>query len=222
MDVWWFRLPRRPDDPRGLAGVLGAGRATIVIDRGDYFQIAYVIPKGSDAELRAQGIETPQNSLVSMVPWMADRVGALTSFDDVKLLDVQLDRLPRWFSEGVLFIGDAAHAMSPVGGVGINLAIADAVAAARVLAGPLRAGRVSARQLARVQGRRWIPAALLQALQRTIHARVIAVAVSTDVANRRPSTAVRLVSRAIVLRQLAGYVVAIGPLPEHAPQSARK
>jgi 2-polyprenyl-6-methoxyphenol hydroxylase-like FAD-dependent oxidoreductase len=112
--------------------------------------------------------------------------------------------------------------MSPVGGVGINLAIADAVAAARVLAGPLRAGQVSARQLARVQARRWIPAALLQALQRMIHARVIAVAVSTDVANRRPSTAVRLVSRAIVLRQLAGYVVAIGPLPEHAPQSARK
>ena len=121
-----------------------------------------VIPKGSDAELRAQGIETLRNSLVSMVPWMADRVGALTSFDDVKLLDVQLNRLPRWFSKGVLFIGDAAHAMSPVGGVGINLAIADAVAAARVLAGPLRAGQVSARQLARVQARRWIPAALLQ------------------------------------------------------------
>jgi 2-polyprenyl-6-methoxyphenol hydroxylase-like FAD-dependent oxidoreductase len=136
MDVWWFRLPRRPDDPPGLAGVLDTGRATITIDRGDYYQIAYIIPKGSDAELRAQGIDTLRSNLVSMVPWLADRVGALTSFDDVKLLDVQLNRLRRWYCDGLLCIGDAAHAMSPVGGVGINLAVADAVAAARILAKP--------------------------------------------------------------------------------------
>ena len=220
MDVWWFRLPRRRDDPPGLAGVLGAGRATIVIDRGDYYQIAYIIPKGSDAELRARGIEALHQSLVSMVPWLADRVDAVASFDDVKLLDVQLNRLPRWFSDGVLFIGDAAHAMSPVGGVGINLAIADAVAAARILAGPLRAGQVSTRQLARVQARRWLPAALLQALQRMIHARVIAVAVAGEGLERAPTRGVRLVGRIAALRQLAGYVVAIGPLPEHAPRSA--
>jgi 2-polyprenyl-6-methoxyphenol hydroxylase-like FAD-dependent oxidoreductase len=220
MDVWWFRLPRRADDPSGLAGVLRAGHATITIDRGDYYQIAYIIPKGTDAAMRAQGIEALQAALVSMVPWLADRVDTLTSFDDVKLLDVQLNRLRRWYSDGVLFIGDAAHAMSPVGGVGINLAVADAVAAARILAGPLRAGRVSTRQLARVQVRRWLPAALLQAAQRMIHANVIAIAVAGG--HPGPPRGVRLVSRTLALRRFIGYMVAIGPLPEHAPKYARR
>jgi 2-polyprenyl-6-methoxyphenol hydroxylase-like FAD-dependent oxidoreductase len=137
MDVWWFRLPRNPDDPHGLAGVLGTGHACVVIDRGDYYQIAYVIPKGRDGALRARGIEEFHRGVVSLVPWLAGRIDALTSFDDVKLLDVQLNRLRRWYLDGMLLIGDAAHAMSPVGGVGINLAVADAVAAARILAGPL-------------------------------------------------------------------------------------
>jgi 2-polyprenyl-6-methoxyphenol hydroxylase-like FAD-dependent oxidoreductase len=220
MDVWWFRLPRRLDDPIGLAGVLRAGRATITIDRGDYYQIAYIIPKGTDATMRAQGIEALKGALVSMVPWLADRVDTLTSFDDVKLLDVQLNRLRRWYSDGVLFIGDAAHAMSPVGGVGINLAVADAVAAARILAGPLRTGRVSTRQLARVQMRRWLPAALLQAAQRMIHANVIAIAVAGG--HPGPPRGVRLVSRTPALRRFIGYMVAIGPLPEHAPKYARR
>jgi 2-polyprenyl-6-methoxyphenol hydroxylase-like FAD-dependent oxidoreductase len=220
MDVWWFRLPRRPDDPSGLAGVLRAGHATITIDRGDYYQIAYIIPKGTDTELRAQGIEALHRALVGMVPWLADRVDTLTSFDDVKLLDVQLNRLRRWYGDGVLFIGDAAHAMSPVGGVGINLAVADAVAAARLLAGPLRAGRVSTRQLARVQVRRWFPAAILQAAQRLIHANVIAVAVGGG--DQGPPRGVRLVSRTLALRRFIGYMVAIGPLPEHAPKYARR
>jgi 2-polyprenyl-6-methoxyphenol hydroxylase-like FAD-dependent oxidoreductase len=220
MDVWWFRLPRRPDDPPGLAGVLHAGHATITIDRGDYYQIAYIIPKGTDAQMRAQGIESLRGALVSMVPWLADRVDTLTSFDDVKLLDVQLNRLRRWYSDGVLFIGDAAHAMSPVGGVGINLAVADGVAAARILAGPLRAGRVSRLQLARVQARRWLPAALVQAAQRTIHANVIAVAVGGG--DQGPPRGVGLVSRTPALRRLVGYLVAIGPLPEHVPKYARR
>jgi 2-polyprenyl-6-methoxyphenol hydroxylase-like FAD-dependent oxidoreductase len=222
MDVWWFRLPRRPDDPRGLAGVLDTGRAAITIDRGDYYQIAYIIPKGSDAELRAQGIDVLRRNLVSLVPWLADRVSALTSFDDVKLLDVQLNRLRRWYCDGLLCIGDAAHAMSPVGGVGINLAVADAVAAARILAKPLRAGRVSKRQLARVQVRRWIPAAILQGLQRMIHANVIAAAVGSDGADHKPPRGVQRVSHIRLLRQLAGYLVAIGPLPEHAPKYAQR
>ena len=220
MDVWWFRLPRHAGDPAGLAGVLRAGHASIMIDRGDYYQIAYIIQKGTDAELRAQGIGVLQRALVDMVPWLADRIETLTSFDDVKLLDVQLNRLHRWYSDGVLFIGDAAHAMSPVGGIGINLAVADAVAAARVLAKPLRAGRVSNRQVARIQIRRWVPAALLQAAQRTIHANVIAVAVSGG----EPAApgAVRLVSRSKILQRFVGYMVAIGPLPEHAPRYARR
>jgi 2-polyprenyl-6-methoxyphenol hydroxylase-like FAD-dependent oxidoreductase len=111
MDVWWFRLPRNADDPHGLAGVLGTGHACIAIDRGDYFQIAYIIPKGRDAELRAQGVETLHRGVVTLVPWLAGRVEALTSFDDVKLLDVQLNRLRRWYTDGLLLIGDAAHAM---------------------------------------------------------------------------------------------------------------
>ena len=220
MDVWWFRLPRRPDDPRGLAGVLRAGHAAITIDRGDYYQIAYIIPKGADAQMRAQGIGALTGALVSMVPWLADRVDTLTSFDDVKLLDVQLNRLRRWYSDGVLFIGDAAHAMSPVGGVGINLAVADAVAAGRILAGPLRAGRLTTRQLARVQARRWRPAALLQAAQRMIHANVIAVAVAGG--DQVPPRGVRVVSRSVALQRFVGYLVAIGPMPEHVPKYARK
>ncbi|PXX10390.1 FAD-dependent oxidoreductase [Mycolicibacterium moriokaense] len=221
MDVWWFRLPRNADDPHGLAGVLGTGHACIAIDRGDYFQIAYIIPKGRDAELRAQGIETLRRGVVTLAPWLAGRVEALTSFDDVKLLDVQLNRLRRWYADGLLLIGDAAHAMSPVGGVGINLAVADAVAAGRALAGPLRRGTVSTRQLARVQARRWLPAALIQSVQRVIHSRVIAVAVSAG-QTAKPPRFVRIANRVPALRTVAGYAVAIGPLPEHVPEFARR
>jgi 2-polyprenyl-6-methoxyphenol hydroxylase-like FAD-dependent oxidoreductase len=221
MDVWWFRLPRNADDPHGLAGVLGAGHACIAIDRGDYFQIAYIIPKGRDAELRAQGIETLHRGVVTLVPWLAGRVEALTSFDDVKLLDVQLNRLRRWYTDGLLLIGDAAHAMSPVGGVGINLAVADAVAAGRALAGPLRRGSVSTRQLARVQARRWLPAVLVQSVQRVIHSRVIAVAVPAG-QPAKPPLLVRIANKVPALRTVAGYAVAIGPLPEHAPEFARR
>jgi 2-polyprenyl-6-methoxyphenol hydroxylase-like FAD-dependent oxidoreductase len=155
------------------------------------------------------------------VPWLAGRVGTVTSFDDVKLLDVQLNRLRRWYTEGLLLIGDAAHAMSPVGGVGINLAVADAVAAARILAGPLRSGSVSTRQLARVQARRWLPAALIQSVQRVIHTRVIAVAVSAG-QPVKPPLFVRIADKVPALRTAAGYGIAIGPLPEHVPKFARR
>ena len=221
MDVWWFRVPRSSDDPHGLAGVLGAGHALIVIDRGDYYQCAYVIPKGLDAELRAQGVESLHRGVVALVPWLAEHVASLTSMDDVKLLDVQLNRLRRWYADGLLLIGDAAHAMSPVGGVGINLAVADAVAAAAALAGPLRCGTVSTRQLARVQARRWLPAALIQSVQRVVHSRVIAVAVSTG-QPVRPPLLVRLADKMTPLRTAAGYAIAIGPLPEHVPEFARR
>jgi 2-polyprenyl-6-methoxyphenol hydroxylase-like FAD-dependent oxidoreductase len=221
MDVWWFRLPRDADDPHGLAGVLGTGHACVVIDRGDYYQCAYVIPKGRDAELRAQGIEALHRGVLALVPWLAGHITAVTSFDDVKLLDVQLNRLHRWYTDGLLLIGDAAHAMSPVGGVGINLAVADAVAAARILAGPLRSGTVSTRTLARVQARRWLPAALVQAVQRVIHSRVIAVAVSGD-RPAKPPLLVRIATKVRALRTAAGYGIAIGPLPEHVPEFARR
>nr|WP_269462760.1 FAD-dependent oxidoreductase [Mycobacterium basiliense] len=220
MDVWWFRMPRRADDPTGLAGIFDAGHGAIAIDRGDYYQIAFVIPKGSDAKLRAQGITELHRVLTNMMPWLADRVDSLNSFDDVKLLDVQLNRLRNWHTGGVLCIGDAAHAMSPVGGVGINLAVADAVAAARILAGGLRRGRVSRSRLVWLQARRWAPTAFLQAIQRAIHAVVVAVAVQET--TPEPSRAVRLVSRSLALRRMMGYLIAIGPLPEHAPKYARR
>ena len=221
MDVWWFRLPREADDPPGLAGVLGTGAAQIVIDRGDYYQCAYVIPKGRDAELRADGIEALHRGVAGLVPWLADHLAPLTSFDDVKLLDVQLNRLRRWYCDGLLLIGDAAHAMSPVGGVGINLAVADAVAAGRIVAGPLRDGTISTKHLARVQARRWLPAALIQAVQRVVHNRVIAVAV-TSTKPAKPPLLVRIAARLRPLRTAAGYGIAIGPLPEHVPAFARR
>jgi 2-polyprenyl-6-methoxyphenol hydroxylase-like FAD-dependent oxidoreductase len=221
MDVWWFRLPRSTDDPHGLAGVLDTGHGLIVIDRADYYQCAYVIPKGLDARLRAQGIETLHRAVVALAPWLAGHVTTLTSFDDVKLLDVQLNRLRRWYTDGLLLIGDAAHAMSPVGGVGINLAVADAVAAAAALAGPLRRGRVTTGQLARVQARRWLPAALIQSVQRAVHSRVIAVAVSGG-QEQKPPLFVRLAGKVRFLRSAAAYAIAIGPLPEHAPEFARR
>jgi 2-polyprenyl-6-methoxyphenol hydroxylase-like FAD-dependent oxidoreductase len=224
MDVWWLRLPRRPDDPHGLNGVFSSGHGCAMIDRGDYYQIAYIIPKGADATLRSGGIDGLRRRLVALVPWLADRVDALTSFDEVKLLDVQVNRLRRWYTDGLLLIGDAAHAMSPVGGVGINLAVADAVAAAGILAEPLRAGQVSTARLARVQARRWIPTALIQAVQRVIHARVIAAAVSGEPGGRssRPPRAVRMLNKVPALGAAVAYGVAIGPLPEHAPMFARR
>lgn len=222
IDVWWFRLPRRHGDPRGLNGVFQTGQAVAVIDRGDYYQIAYLIPKGSDAAMRAAGIEALQRHVGTLVPWLADRVDALTSFDDVKLLDVQLNRLRRWYTDGLLLIGDAAHAMSPVGGVGINLAVADAVATARILAGPLRSGSVSTRQLARVQIRRVIPAALIQRFQRLVQERVLAVGLTGDRQQRKPPLAIRVAGRIPALRAVAAYGIAIGPLPEHVPAYARR
>jgi 2-polyprenyl-6-methoxyphenol hydroxylase-like FAD-dependent oxidoreductase len=220
MDIWWFRLPRHADDPSGLAGTFESGHGIILIDRGDYYQIASVIPKGSDAKMRAEGIESLHRVIVRLVPWLADRVDTLTSFDDVKLLDVQLNRLRRWYSDGVLCIGDAAHAMSPVGGVGINLAVADAVATARILGGPLLAGHVSTRQLARVQVRRWIPTAIVQGLQRVIHKQVISsVVTGPDTGLPR---AAQVLTGSVTFRRLIAYIVAIGPLSEHAPKFAQR
>lgn len=224
MDVWWFRLPRVEGDPHGLNGRFENGQAVALIDRGDYFQVAYLIKKGSDAAMRAEGIESLRSRVGALVPWLADRTDELRSFDDVKLLDVQLNRLRRWYADGILFLGDAAHAMSPVGGVGINLAVADAVAAARILAGPLRAGTVSRRHLALVQARRWLPAALIQRVQRFVHDNVIARAFSGPITDEpaAPPRALRLARRFPILPRIGAYGVAIGPLPEHAPDFARR
>jgi 2-polyprenyl-6-methoxyphenol hydroxylase-like FAD-dependent oxidoreductase len=138
MDVLWMRLSKRPEDGTAILGRIQAGRLFVMLDRGDYWQCAFVIPKGGFAELRRRGLPAFRQAILELNPALASRMQELTSWDDVKLLTVRVDRLKRWYKPGVLCIGDAAHAMSPVGGVGINLAIQDAVAAANILAVPLR------------------------------------------------------------------------------------
>jgi 2-polyprenyl-6-methoxyphenol hydroxylase-like FAD-dependent oxidoreductase len=225
MDVLWFRLPRLATDPEGLAGRISRSNLMIMIDRGDYFQIGFVIRKGSIATLRDEGIEAFRRRLRGVVPWLGDRVELLESFDDIKLLNVVLSRMPSWYREGLLCIGDAAHAMSPVGGVGINLAVQDAVAAGRILAPSLRTGTVSMSRLRAVQWRRWPPTVLTQAFQRLAHRVVIETSIADDEAAPRPTAApapLRFMQRFPVLQAIPGYLVGIGLLPEHAPDFARR
>jgi 2-polyprenyl-6-methoxyphenol hydroxylase-like FAD-dependent oxidoreductase len=227
LDIWWFRLPRGHVGLQGLIARVGNGALLVMIDRGSYFQLGYQIPKGSDAQLRAQGIEAFQARLAALAPEFGDQIGAVDSWDDVKLLAVRLDRMPRWFGPGLLCIGDAAHAMSPVGGVGINLAIQDAVAAARYLAAPLRGGEVRLGDLARVQARRWAPTFLTQSVQQLLHRLVFQPVLAGELGAggsgpRRPSRIARLLRRFPRLQAIPPYMVAIGVLPEHAPSFARR
>jgi 2-polyprenyl-6-methoxyphenol hydroxylase-like FAD-dependent oxidoreductase len=223
MDVLWFRLPKPPDPsgvPFGGAGRITRGRMMVRLDRGDYWQCAYLVPKGGYAALQAAGFERFRDDVARLLP---DAVSpeALAGWDDVRVLSVRVDRLTRWHEPGLLFIGDAAHAMSPIGGVGINLAVQDAAAAARLLAGPLRDGRrtrspVPARALARVRRRRLLPTVVTQALQRQIQTRMITRILAGDQPVTAPR-ALRLLDRHPRLQGLPARVVGIGLLPEHAP-----
>jgi 2-polyprenyl-6-methoxyphenol hydroxylase-like FAD-dependent oxidoreductase len=224
MDVLWFRLPRFDTDPEGALGRISRSNFLIMIDRGDYFQIGFVIRKGSITTLRDHGIAAFRQRLRDVVPWLGDRVELLQSFDDIRLLNVVLSRLPRWYRPGLLCIGDAAHAMSPVGGVGINLAVQDAVAGGRILAQSLRLGRVPTTILRRVQRRRWLPTVITQAFQRVAHRVVVAASIADDEAGPRPTIApvpLRMMQRFPLLQAIPGYFIGIGLLPEHAPNFAR-
>jgi 2-polyprenyl-6-methoxyphenol hydroxylase-like FAD-dependent oxidoreductase len=225
LDVWWFRLPRHEGDPSGAVGVMSRARAVIMLDRNDYWQTAVLIRKGSDAAERARPVAEMVAGIAEVAPWLADRVGSVSSWEDVKLLDVRVDRLRRWHQDGLLCIGDAAHAMSPVGGVGINLAVQDAVAAATLLAAPLKAGTVTTRDLAKVQRRRFLPTAVVQGVQRVLHARVLRPALAGDIEIARATELplpVRVMRRFPWLRRVPAYVVGRGFRPEHAPEFARR
>lgn len=214
IDVLWFRLSRHEGDPQDTFGYAGDGRFMAFINRGDYWQIGYVIPKGADRRVRASGIEAFRRSVGEAVPELTHRTEELQDWDEVKLLSVQADRLRRWHRPGLLCIGDAAHAMSPVGGVGINLAIADAVTAANTLVRPLAAGRVRSRDLMAVQLRRELPTRAIQALQSFAQRRVIYSSLRPSGTPSLP-TPVRVLLRLRPVRSLPARIIAFGIWPAH-------
>jgi len=219
MDVLWFRLSRRPNDPANLMGIFDSGRIFVMINRDSYWQCGYVIAKGTVDELRGRGIEAFRAKVAEIVPFARDRVGELRAWEDVSLLTVRVDRLATWHRPGLLCIGDAAHAMSPVGGVGINLALQDAVAAANILAGPILEGRVTREDLARVQRRRELPTRLTQWVQVQVQNRLIAPMLGGAPTARLP-LALRLLRRFAVLRRLPARLIGIGVRPEHVKSVA--
>ncbi len=223
MDVLWFTLSRRPPDPEASMGRFDVGRIFVLLNRGLHWQCGYVIPKGAADEIRRRGLDAFRASVASLVPFEPGRVAEIREWDDVKLLTVKVDRLERWYRPGLLCIGDAAHAMSPVGGVGINLAIQDAVAAANLLWRHLREGRLTTDHLRRVQRRRQWPTRVTQGLQIAMQRRII-----TQVLRGHLTAPlfVRLLARYAVLRRLPARFVGLGIRPEHietpAVETARR
>ena len=220
IDVLWFRLSRRPDDTDETQGRFEAGRIFVMLNRGDYWQCAYVVAKGSFEAVKARGLAAFQADLRPLLPFAEARAAELADWDQVKLLGVQVNRLETWSRPGLLCIGDAAHAMSPVGGVGVNLAVQDAVAAANALAEPLRRGAVAARDLKAVQRRRAWPTRATQALQILVQNRVLLAALESD-APIRPPRALRVIAAVPGLRDLPAWIIGMGLRRERlrAPQA---
>jgi len=214
MDVLWFALPRAPADPEETVGRFDAGRIFIMLNRGTHWQCGFVIPKGTFGEVQARGLDAFQAELARLAPFIGDRGREIARWDDVKLLTVAVDRLTEWAAPGLLCIGDAAHAMSPVGGVGINLAIQDAVATANILAERLRAGAVGLEDLQKIQRRRAFPARVTQAGQVFIQRRVISRVLGRS-GPLRPPLIFRLLARFPVLRRIPARLIGIGVRPEH-------
>jgi len=220
-DAWWFRLPREEGDPSSITPQMRDKRFAIALPRRGFFQIAYLSAKGDDAGLRAAGVEKFREGIAALYPWLGDRVEKLESMDDVKHLDVRLNRLHRWHADGLLCIGDAAHAMSPIGGVGINLAVQDAVATAHLLAGPLRRGRPTEKDLAKVRARRLLPTVLVQGIQRLLHRAVLGPVMRGE-RNGPPPVMIKLLGRFPALSVVPAYVIGVGLRPERAPEFARR
>ena len=216
IDVLWMRISRRETDRAETLGVIRSGRIFVMLNRGDYWQCAFVIPKGGYTTLRDRGLDEFRNDISAIVPFLSDRVGELRAWDDIKLLTVMVDRLKQWYAPGLLCIGDAAHAMSPIGGVGINLAVQDAVAAANLLYRPLLHGAVTLDDLAAVQKRRLFPTRMTQKAQVAIQKNVMAPVLSLDrTASISLPFPVRLLQRYPVLRRIPARLVGIGVRPEH-------
>jgi 2-polyprenyl-6-methoxyphenol hydroxylase-like FAD-dependent oxidoreductase len=213
IDVLWMRMRKREDDPEQTLGFFEHGKLLVLLDRGDYWQVGFVIPKGGFDEIKARGLPQLQNDLVSFAGFLRGRVEELDDWSKIKLLTVQINRLRDWCREGLLCIGDSAHAMSPAGGVGINLAIQDAVATANLLAEKLRRGPVSVDYLRRVQARREWPTRLIQGMQVFIHRHVV-TGQASDRKNSLPFV-VRLLKWFPLLRQLPARFIGLGPRPEH-------
>ena len=213
IDVFWFRVPKDRTPDNRTQGYIDHGQMVVTIDRGDYFQCARVITKGGAEAIRAGGIARFRDEVAATAPVLKGQIDAIRSFDDVKLLSVSLDRLTRWHAPGLLAIGDAAHAMSPVGGVGINLAIQDAVAAANILAGPMRAGADLDRLTPRVQERRMLPVKIIQGIQRTVHERVIGAAFRNEAP--KPGFLPKLVNAVPLLQRIPARILGLGVRREH-------
>jgi 2-polyprenyl-6-methoxyphenol hydroxylase-like FAD-dependent oxidoreductase len=210
MDVVWFRLPRQPDEPADARGKIGKGHMMAVLNRGDEWQIAYVIPKGGYKEIHDAGLPAFRQSIVELAPEFADRVDTLTDWHQTSLLSVEAGRVRRWFRPGLLLIGDAAHVMSPVGGVGINYAIQDAIVAANMLTEPLLEGRLRLRNLRAVQRQREIPTRIIQGFQRIVQEQIVTRALASDATLQPPSF-----MRLPVLRDLIPRMLALGVWPVH-------
>jgi len=210
MDVIWFRLPRKPEDNKGGLGRIGKGHIVVMLDRSDQWQMAYVIPKGGYQTIRAAGIEALRQEIVKVVPELSDRLEHLKDWSQVAFLAVESSRLPRWYRPGLLLIGDAAHVMSPVGGVGINYAIQDAVVAANVLSEPLKAGNVQVSDLAAVQRRRELPIRIIQAFQSLIQQQIFARVLNSEESFKPPAFL-----RLPILRDIPARLIAFGVWPVH-------
>ncbi len=214
MDVLWMRVSRRPDDPEQVLGRVDFGKLMVMLDRGDYWQCAYVIRKGAFDAIQSAGMEAFRADVAALVPWLRDRLGELRDWNDIKLLTVSVDRLRTWYRTGLLCIGDAAHAMSPIGGLGINLAVQDAVAAANVLYPAFQRGIPTTDALRAVQKRREFPMAVIQGIQVAIQNGFLGHIFNAK-SKMKPPPVLRLFAAVPWLRRIPGYIVGVGVRPEH-------
>ena len=214
MDVMWFRISRKSGDPLDVFGHVEGGRMMVMLNRNDYWQCAFVIRKGSAESVKRAGLDQFRNSVGDMSPFLRDRLQEIDSWEKVKLLTVEVDRLPRWYRPGLICIGDAAHAMSPIGGVGINLAVQDAVAAANILAEPLRRGTVTIETLKEIQQRREFPTRVTQRVQIMLQNRIIGPALMDEGARPKAPFFMKLLQWPL-LRRIPGRLLALGVRPEH-------